>query len=89
VKRIHVYYSGGVLGVGFRYTARELAQECRVVGWVRNLPDGQVELVAEGSEETLTRFLDQIQQTMGRFIRQTQAQRLPASGEFSEFTIQH
>jgi acylphosphatase len=47
---------GSVQGVGFRYAAREAASECSVTGWVRNLPDGSVEIVAAGSSESLARM---------------------------------
>jgi acylphosphatase len=48
--------SGRVQGVGFRYFTRDIAQQEGVTGVVRNLPDGRVEAVAEGDEESLTRF---------------------------------
>src|SRR5262245_51276190 len=47
-ERRTVYYTGHVQGVGFRYTARAAAQSCDVVGFVRNLDDGRVQIVAEG-----------------------------------------
>ena len=50
-KRARVYYSGRVQGIGFRYTAREVACGYEVTGFVRNLPDGRVEMAAEGDEE--------------------------------------
>ena len=59
-KRAHVFYSGRVQGVGFRYSAREVACGFEVTGFVRNLPDGRVELVAEGEEEEVKAFLEAI-----------------------------
>ena len=49
--RTHVFVSGTVQGVSFRATTREMAREHGVEGWVRNLDDGRVEAVFEGSEE--------------------------------------
>ena len=51
VKLIHIYYSGTVQGIGFRYTVERLTSELGICGWVRNLPDGRVEMEAEGTEE--------------------------------------
>jgi len=45
-KRAHVYYSGSVQGVGFRFTAEDLARQNNLTGWVKNLADGRVEIVA-------------------------------------------
>ena len=53
IHRAHVYYSGRVQGVGFRYTAEGLALDLKLVGWVKNLPDGRVELVCEGPKEKI------------------------------------
>ena len=55
-----VRYSGRVQGVGFRYTTERLAQGFRVGGYVRNLPGGEVELVVEGAEDEVRRFLAQV-----------------------------
>src|SRR5471030_2081507 len=49
-RRMKVFYSGRVQGVGFRYTARTVAAGFEITGYVRNLPDGRVELVAEGDD---------------------------------------
>lgn len=59
-KRIHVFYSGRVHGVGFRFTARHIAHALDISGWVKNLNDGRVEVVAEGEEERLSEFLNQM-----------------------------
>jgi acylphosphatase len=55
-----VYYEGRVQGVGFRYTCKQLARGYEVVGWVRNLPDGRVELQCSGDNEEVEGFLEAI-----------------------------
>jgi acylphosphatase len=52
----HYLVSGRVQGVGFRYFTSDIAARENVHGWVRNLPDGRVEIEAEGDAEALTRF---------------------------------
>ncbi|RLI89311.1 MAG: acylphosphatase, partial [Archaeoglobales archaeon] len=56
-KRITAYISGVVQGVGFRYFTRKVARETGVRGYVMNLPDGRVLIVAEGGEEQLEKFI--------------------------------
>ena len=55
-----IFYSGQVQGVGFRYTSKTVAAGFEVTGTVRNLPDGRVELVAEGARAELESFRDAI-----------------------------
>jgi acylphosphatase len=57
-KTVQVFYEGRVQGVGFRYSARRVAAGFDVAGYVRNLPDGRVELVASGDPEEVDGFLD-------------------------------
>ena len=59
-KRMHVFYSGHVQGVGFRFTARNVASRMGLTGWVKNLRDSKVELVCEGEEEDLKDFLNAV-----------------------------
>jgi acylphosphatase len=66
--RKRVLYSGQVQGVGFRYTTRELARGFAVTGFVRNLPDGRVELVAEGEADEVTDFLDALAERMASYV---------------------
>ncbi len=55
-----VYYSGRVQGVGFRYSVKRIAAGYEVVGWVRNLPDGRVELQVDGEKTEVDAFLAEI-----------------------------
>jgi acylphosphatase len=87
MKQIHVYYSGKVQGVGFRFTAEDIARELDLKGWVKNLRDGKVEILAEAKEEALESFLKKIQEHFGRYIQNTDIDWLPATGEFKDFNI--
>jgi acylphosphatase len=89
-KRAQVFYSGRVQGVGFRYSAREVACGYEVTGFVRNLPDGRVELVAEGEEAEAQAFLVAIQESqLGGHIRGEDVSWSAAVGEFNGFEVQN
>jgi acylphosphatase len=86
--RCNVYFSGRVQGVGFRFTAVEIADRFPGIGgFVRNLADGRVEIVAEGPEEQVGAFVAAVEDAMGPYIRGVDKKQLPATGEFSDFTI--
>ena len=58
--RQHMYISGDVQGVGFRYRAYHAAQRLGLTGYVRNLYDGRVELEVQGDRELISRLLGEI-----------------------------
>ena len=86
-KQVHVYFYGRVQGVGFRYTTESIARDLGVVGWVKNLKGGGVEVIAEASEDRLKEFLQRISQYFKRYIEDTQIQWQTATGEFKDFRI--
>jgi len=89
-QRCHVFYSGHVQGIGFRYTVRMLARGFVLSGCVRNLPDGRVELVAEGERAELEAFCAAIRDSeLGGFIRQEDVRWGEAKNEFRGFEIVH
>lgn len=63
-----VYYSGEVQGVGFRATAQWIARRYPVRGWVRNLGDGRVELLADGTDDAIESFLADLRERMTHHI---------------------
>jgi len=79
--------SGRVQGVGFRFFAERAARESGIRGWVRNLPDGNVETVAEGEEEAVVRYLDRLRRgPIGAKVTAVTAEAVPA-GHFPSFEI--
>jgi len=85
---MQIIYSGQVQGVGFRYTARTVATGFEVVGTVRNLPDGRVELIAEGERAELEAFRDAIPGAgLAGFIRDERVDWAAAKNEFHGFEI--
>jgi acylphosphatase len=83
-----VVYSGRVQGVGFRYTAQQLAAGYAVAGHVRNCPDGDVELIVEGEADEVDRFLGAVAARMAANIARTTVREEPASGR-QGFHIRH
>jgi acylphosphatase len=87
-KRLHVFYSGRVQGVGFRYIARNIASGLGLDGWVRNLMDGRVEVVSEGEEKVLKKFLDNIKsESLGHYITDIDIRWEAPTREFKGFDI--
>ena len=82
-------FSGHVQGVGFRYTVKSLAMNYDVRGYVKNLPDGRVELVMEGPDDQLDCLLGEVQQRMTGHIDSVEQHKMPATGEFGHFSIRH
>lgn len=88
-KRYTVYFAGGVQGVGFRYNTASIARRYEVAGYVRNCPDGRVELVAEGSPRELDDFLREVRDRFFNHIRDERCDVADATGEFAGFDIRH
>jgi acylphosphatase len=85
--RVRIVYFGRVQGVGFRATAAQVARTFDVTGYVRNQPDGTVELVAEGDADELDRFVAAVAEAMRRNIRRADRQAESATGEFRAFDV--
>jgi acylphosphatase len=83
----HIIFIGSVHGVGFRYTARSMANNCRLAGFVRNLPDGSVEMLAQGSSEDVDDCINQIERYFGSYIEQTRTKDLPPNPKYTDFRI--
>ncbi len=82
-----VYYSGMVQGVGFRATAVSIAHGHNVTGWVRNLSDGRVQLLVEGAEPEVQRFLQEVRQRMRNYVDEEKIEERPATGQFTGFHV--
>lgn len=85
--RRRVLFHGRVQGVGFRYTTASIARRHPVVGFVRNLPDGSVELVAEAAPSVLDHFLADIASEFAGNIRQQEVHETDRDEDFGRFEI--
>ena len=87
-RRMIIHYSGRVQGVGFRYTARTVATGFEITGTVRNLPDGRVELIAEGTRPELEAYQSALRDAgLAGFIRDEQIDWTDAENKFKGFEI--
>ena len=82
-----VYFSGRVQGVGFRYTTLQVAKEFEVTGFVRNLPDGRVQLEAEGRTADVGDFITAVEERLHGYIRKTERATAKRAAQFSGFGI--
>ncbi|HEX4056475.1 MAG TPA: acylphosphatase [Tepidisphaeraceae bacterium] len=89
IHRRECRFNGRVQGVGFRYTVKNLAMQYNVYGYVRNLPDGRVELVMEGPDQEMDSLLEDVNRKMNGYIRGVDLTVVSATGEFDYFAIRH
>ncbi len=82
-----IIYFGHVQGVNFRKNSFQCAQQVNVKGYVKNLPDGTVELVAEGSQQDLNKLNTMIRERMKDYIDHTEAVTIEPDENFSKFEI--
>lgn len=87
LKCLEAVFSGQVQGVGFRFTAQRLAEALEIKGWVKNLSDGTVQLVAEGSQDSLNKLLAQLKEHFEHDIEDVRITWQEPFGNFSEFRI--
>ena len=86
--RAHAVYGGRVQGVGFRFTTQRYATEIGVTGYIKNLWNGQVEIVAEGEREKVKAFLEKIKSSpLSRYINDVETDYSEYTGQFTGFNI--
>lgn len=83
----HIIFTGRVQGVGFRFTAHRIAGLNQLKGYVRNLADGSVEMLAQGYTEDVEDCIKDIQETFTGYIKDTQIEELPLDPRYKDFKI--
>lgn len=88
VMSLHIFVEGRVQGVGFRYFVKEQASQLSLTGWVRNLDDGRVEILAEGQKDDLLEFIDQVRiGPRNAFVSDFRYEWLDPTGHYRYFMI--
>ncbi|PHR97645.1 MAG: acylphosphatase [Blastopirellula sp.] len=82
-------FSGQVQGVGFRATSKRLADKYLVTGWVKNLPDGRVEMLVEGQKSQCAEFLQHLRERLDDFISDCETTQRVSSKGFTAFDVRY
>ena len=89
-ERVHIIVRGKVQGVFFRASTHKAAEELNINGWVKNLDDGSVEIVAEGEKENLNKFIRWCNKGPEKAeVTEIKIKTLPSTGEFTHFYIEY
>ena len=83
------FFEGRVQGVGFRVTAASIAKRYPVRGYVRNLPDGRVEMVAAGERSAIEQFLEEVDEEFRGYIEQRTSEDPGAIALSKGFEVRH
>jgi acylphosphatase len=86
-KAKHIIFAGRVQGVGFRFTAQRIANRYAISGYVRNLPDGTVEMLAQGPPPEVDACIADIENYFEGSIRDTRAEDVPYNHRHTDFQI--
>jgi len=85
----HIFFSGMVQGVGFRYTTLQMATSLKLNGWVKNLPDRRVEILVEGPKSAIEELCKSLESHFGSYIREKTINYLEPQNQFKDFQIAH
>ncbi len=83
----HIIFSGRVQGVGFRFTAHRMAGRHQLTGYVRNLRDGTVEMLAQGSAQDIDDCVRDIQEALTGYVRDIKIEVIPTNPTYRDFRI--
>jgi len=83
----HVIFSGTVQGVGFRFTAHRMAGRHQLTGYVRNLSDGTVEMLAQGKPEDIDACIKDIKNSLPGHVRDMDIEKVPPNPKYADFII--
>jgi len=83
----HIIFAGRVQGIGFRFTALDIANRYRLTGLVRNLPEGTVEMIAQGPSDDIADCIRDIKEAFEGYIRETKTEEIPPDPKYTDFKI--
>jgi len=83
----HIIFVGCVQGVGFRFTALNVANRYGLTGLVRNLPDGTVEMIVQGHRDDIDYCIQDIKESLGNYIRETKIKETTINPQYKDFKI--
>ncbi len=83
----HIVFSGRIQGVGFRFTALNIANRCGLTGYVRNLPDGDVEMLAQGTAEMIDNCIRDLQDSFVGTISHIDIEEATPDPKLTDFRI--
>jgi acylphosphatase len=83
----HITFTGHVQGVGFRYTAHRIASRYQLTGFVRNLYDGTVDMLAQGSGQDIDNCIQDIKNSFAGYIREALINEIPPDAKYKDFRI--
>ncbi len=83
----HIVFTGQVQGVGFRFTVHRMANRHHLAGFVSNLPDGTVEMLAQGPSEDIDNCIQDIEASFAGYIRETRINDTPVEPKYKDFRI--
>ena len=83
----HIIFTGRVQGIGFRFTALNVANRYQLTGLVRNLPDGTVEVVAQGNPDDIDDCIRDIEKSFDGYVRETKVEDVPFNPQYKDFKL--
>lgn len=83
----HIIYIGRVQGVGFRFTAFHIANRYKLTGFVRNCPDGTVEMLAQGPDANIDNCIRETKDSFPGYVRETRIEEIPIDPQYMDFKI--
>ena len=83
----HIIFTGRVQGIGFRFTALDIANRYKLTGRVHNLPDGSVEMIVQGHPDDIDNCIQDIKDSFAGYIRETRIEEVTFDHQYKDFKI--